>query len=121
MLLTIPHDHPSLPGHFPGRPVVLSRGYGMQARLVGLVKSFECLPFPPGIPAWERAYGVGPLPKVAAITLDLRFALVYGPGAALDSGWPRMNGRLWDIVDDHAAMLEKWHAALRGGDPCPAR
>ncbi|MGY0635199.1 hypothetical protein [Luteimonas sp. A478] len=22
MLLTIPHDHPSLPGHFPGRPVV---------------------------------------------------------------------------------------------------
>ena len=22
MRFTVPHDHPSLPGHFPGRPVV---------------------------------------------------------------------------------------------------
>lgn len=42
---------------FPGRPVVLSRGYGKQNRLYGHVESFKTALEPCDTPAWKEIYG----------------------------------------------------------------
>jgi len=55
-----------------GRPVVLSRGYGLEHRLNGAVFSFTVLDAPLDLEAWVRAFGVfKPGEKVAAIGIKL--------------------------------------------------
>lgn len=55
----------------PGRPVVLSKGYGKHARLYGQVQSFSICTSPAGLPGWRECYGENPAHVAACITVRL--------------------------------------------------
>jgi len=54
-----------------GRPVVLSRGYGKQRRLEGVIERFAVDPMPMLMKDWCDVYGDDPLRQAACIQIRL--------------------------------------------------
>lgn len=55
----------------PGRPVVLSKGYGKHARLYGQVESFSVHTSPWHLKGWRECYGENPSHVAACIKIRL--------------------------------------------------
>lgn len=62
-----------------GRPVVLSRGYGRQRRLLAWVSSFQRLQEPPDPAAWARAFGAPLQPGQEVAAIGITFSPLRPP------------------------------------------